>query len=94
MKPFYRSLLLIALLSIFGLASCGQASVEPPLNPNLVNGQTEDPVDTDEPAIVTGENVPSVRGSEPTYVYIDSIEIMILESFPVSSSCRITGNVG
>ena len=81
-KPLSKILLIVMLMSITVLAACQSSPV--------VDSEPDTPVSSDDPI-----SKPASKNFEgfPQNVYVDSIQILILESFPVQVHVKVVGNL-
>ncbi len=83
-----RATLAIALISILALSACDQIGPTDEEDDPLVNS-TDAPQEPTEPVNLT-EASSALQG---TNVYVDNIEILLMESWPLQASAIVTGNL-
>ncbi|MEM7336960.1 MAG: hypothetical protein AAF490_33115 [Chloroflexota bacterium] len=93
MKKIYRLFIILSIFLTMGLIACapstGDAIPIPVFEEPAEN--VEEPADDADAFDL--ENVPSARDSEPQLVYVDSAEVIILESFPVQVQVALSGTL-
>ncbi len=100
MNNIYRKLIVLFVFVTMGLMACSPTTIDFIPSPDFVNGETVDPEDdTNVPVDIIDatdlEVVDSVRDNsgEPQLVYVDSVDVMILESFPVQVNVLLSGQL-
>ena len=89
--------ILLSLLLIFAFVACSPAGGEPPFsdNPATETPDPNAPVSSDDPTIVPATEAPvDLENIIIDQAQVETIEILILESFPVQIQVHATGYLG
>lgn len=85
----------LLLIGALLLSACATTNVPVTETPSGVDEpvNTEEPIIPDEPATPTKPAIPANKGAYEERVYVDSMQINLMESFPVQVSVTVDGNL-